>query len=80
MCLLLDLNILRWKENKRAMMALDRSPDPSNSSEQLTRQAFWPSFMTGESKMWPLECLLGLSIVEQWDLVFYPGEPYSNLT
>jgi hypothetical protein len=26
--------------NKRAVMALDRSPDPSNSSEQLPRQAF----------------------------------------
>jgi hypothetical protein len=38
-------------------MALDRSPDPSNSSEQLSRQAFWPDFMTGESKMWPHECL-----------------------
>jgi hypothetical protein len=37
-------------------MALDRSPDPSNSPEQLPRQAFWPSFMTGKSKMWPLEC------------------------
>jgi hypothetical protein len=26
--------------NKRAKMALDRSPDPSNISEQLPRQAF----------------------------------------
>jgi hypothetical protein len=34
------------------MMALDRSPDLSNSSKQLPRQAFWPSLMTGESKMW----------------------------
>jgi hypothetical protein len=42
--------------NKRAKMALDRSPDPSNSSEQLHWQAFWPSFITGESKMWPPEC------------------------
>jgi hypothetical protein len=42
--------------NKRAMMALDRSPDLSNSSKQLPRQAFWPSLMTGESKMWPLQC------------------------
>jgi hypothetical protein len=32
-------------------MALDRSPDPSNSSKQLPRQAVLPSFMTGESKM-----------------------------
>jgi hypothetical protein len=28
------------KTNKRAKTALDRSPDPSNSSEQLPRQAF----------------------------------------
>jgi hypothetical protein len=39
--------------NKRDQMALDRSPQPSNSSEQLPRQASWPSFMTIESKMWP---------------------------
>jgi hypothetical protein len=42
--------------NKRTKMALDRSPDPLNSSEQLPRQAFSPSFMTGESKIRPLEC------------------------
>jgi hypothetical protein len=42
----------KWRENKRAMMALDRSPELSNSSKQLPRQAFWPSLMTGESKMW----------------------------
>jgi hypothetical protein len=28
------------KVNKRAKMALDRSPDPSKSSEQLPRKAF----------------------------------------
>jgi hypothetical protein len=27
-------------KNKRVMMALDLSPDPSNSSKQLYRQAF----------------------------------------
>jgi hypothetical protein len=32
-------NILK-KHNKRAKMALDRSYDPSNSSEQLSGQAF----------------------------------------
>jgi hypothetical protein len=37
--------------NNRDMMALDRSPDPSKSSERLPRQAFGLSFMTGESKM-----------------------------
>jgi hypothetical protein len=34
--ILLALNLL----NKRAMMALDRSPELSNSSKQLPRQAF----------------------------------------
>jgi hypothetical protein len=34
--------------NKRAIMTLDRSLDPLNSSKQLPRQAFWPRFMTGE--------------------------------
>jgi hypothetical protein len=58
--------------NKRAKMALVRSSDPSNSSEYLPRQAFWPSFMTGQSKMW-------LSIFEQCDLVFYPRWPIFEL-
>jgi hypothetical protein len=51
----------RWgdnerKQNKRAIMALDRSPDPSTASKQCLRQASWPSLMTIESKMWPLVC------------------------
>ena len=60
------------KTYKRAKMALVRSPDPSNSSEYLPRQAFWPSFMTGQSKMW-------LSIFEQCDLVFDPRWPIFEL-
>jgi hypothetical protein len=53
-------------------MALDCSPDPSNSSELLSRHASWPRYMTGESNMWPLEYKQGFSKFEQCHLVFDP--------
>jgi hypothetical protein len=33
-----------------------RSKTVHKSAKELPRQAFWPSLMTGESKMWPLQC------------------------
>jgi hypothetical protein len=37
-------------ENKRAMMAQDRSPN-TTASKQCLKQGSWPSMMTTESKM-----------------------------
>jgi hypothetical protein len=65
--------------NKRTKMALDRSLDPSTTSEQCLRQASWPSLMTIESKMWPLVCLQSFSIFGQCDLAFDPRWPIFKL-
>jgi hypothetical protein len=39
---------LKLYVNKRAMMALDLSPDPSTTYKQYLRQASWPSLMAIE--------------------------------
>jgi hypothetical protein len=71
----------KWKKkklNKIAKMVLNRSPDPSNSSEQLLRQASWPSLMTIEIKMWPLECSQGFSLFGQSVVVIGPRWPRNH--
>jgi hypothetical protein len=68
-------NVISGSLNKRAKMALNRSPDSSNVSKKLPRQAFWSSFMTGESKMCLLEYYQGYSIFNSCDLVFHPRLP-----
>jgi hypothetical protein len=60
-------------------MVLGRSPDQSNLSEQLLRQAPWPSLMTIESKIWSLKCEQGFSVFGQCELVFNPKWPIFEL-
>ena len=43
-------------------------------SEILSRQKFWPSFMTIGLKMWPLECTQVFSKIRSSDLVFDPTQ------
>jgi hypothetical protein len=65
--------------NKRAMMALDRSPDRLTASKQCLRQASWPSLMKIESQMWPLVCQKVFFIVGQCDLAFDRRQPIFKL-